>query len=116
MHVPYKGTPEALTDTMAGRVTFFFSPISAALPQVKDGKLMALAVSSAQRSSALKDVPTIAESGVPGFDYNLWVGLFGPAAMPADIVERDQQGRCSARLPRRRSRNGSRISAPSRCR
>jgi tripartite-type tricarboxylate transporter receptor subunit TctC len=88
VHVPYKGTPEALTDTMAGRVTFFFSPISAALPQVKDGKLVALAVSSAQRSSALKDVPTIAESGVPGFDYNLWVGLFGPAAMPADIVER----------------------------
>ena len=88
VHVPYKGTPEALTDTMAGRVTYFFSPISAALPQVKDGKLIALAVSSAQRSSALKDVPTIAESGVPGFDYNLWVGLFGPAAMPADIVER----------------------------
>jgi tripartite-type tricarboxylate transporter receptor subunit TctC len=88
VHVPYKGTPEALTDTMAGRVTYFFSPISAALPQVKDGKLIALAVSGAQRSSALKDVPTIAESGVPGFDYNLWVGLFGPAAMPPEIVER----------------------------
>src|SRR6478752_5611799 len=88
VHVPYKGTPEALKDTLAGRITYFFSPISAALPQVKDGNLLALGVSSAQRSSALKDVPTIAESGVPGFDYNLWVGLFGPAAMPADIVER----------------------------
>ena len=88
VHVPYKGTPEALTDTMAGRVTYFFSPISAALPQVKEGKLLALGVSSAQRSSVLKDVPTIAESGVPGFDYNLWVGLFGPAGMPADLVDR----------------------------
>lgn len=88
VHVPYKGTPEALTDTMAGRVTYFFSPISAALPQIKDGRLIALGVSSAQRSSALKDVPTIAEAGVPGFDYNLWVGLFGPAAIPADTVDR----------------------------
>jgi tripartite-type tricarboxylate transporter receptor subunit TctC len=115
VHVPYKGTPEALTDTMAGRVTFFFSPISAALPQVKDGKLIALAVSSARRSSALKDVPTIAESGVPGFDYNLWVGLFGPAAMPP-ISSSESTRTLRAHLPRRRSRNGSRISAPSRCR
>jgi tripartite-type tricarboxylate transporter receptor subunit TctC len=88
VHVPYKGTPEALKDTIAGRVTFFFSPISAALPQIKDGKVTALAVSSAQRSSVLKDVPTIAEAGVPGFDYNLWVGLFGPANLPPDLVNR----------------------------
>lgn len=88
VHVPYKGTPEALTDTMAGRVTYFFSPISAALPQIKEGKLVALAVSSAQRASSLKDVPTVVEAGVPGFDYNLWVGLFGPAGLPADLVER----------------------------
>jgi len=88
VHIPYKGTPEALTDTIAGRVTYYWSPISAALPHVKEGKLVALAVSSAQRSSALKDVPTLAESGVPGFDYNLWVGMFGPAGMPPDLVER----------------------------
>jgi len=88
VHVPYKGTPEALTDTMAGRVTYFFSPISAALPQIKDGKLIALAVSSAQRSSLLKDVPTIAESGLPGFDYNLWVGVFAPAGLPPELVAR----------------------------
>jgi len=88
VHVPYKGTPEALTDTMAGRVTYFFSPISAALPLLKDGKLVALGVSSTQRSSVLKDVPTIAESGLKDFDYNLWVALFGPAGMPADLVER----------------------------
>jgi tripartite-type tricarboxylate transporter receptor subunit TctC len=86
VHVPYKGTPEAITDTMAGRVTFYFSPISAALPQIKDGKLVALAVSSSKRSSLLPDVPTLAESGLPGFDYNLWVGMFGPSSMPADLV------------------------------
>jgi len=88
VHVPYKGTPEALTDTIAGRTTFYFSPISAALPHIKDGKLIPLAVSSAQRSSLLKDVPTIAESGLPGFDYNLWVGMFGPASMPPELVVR----------------------------
>ena len=88
VHVPYKGTPEALTDTIAGRVTYFFSPISAALPQIREGKLVPLAVSSAQRSSLLKDVPTIAESGLPGFDYNLWVGLFAPAGLPPDLVSK----------------------------
>ena len=88
VHVPYKGTPEALKDTLTGRVTYFFSPISAALPQIKDGKLIALAVSSARRSSVLPDVPTVAESGLPGFDYNLWVAIFGPANMPADLVTR----------------------------
>ena len=95
VHIPYKGTPEALTDTMAGRVTYFFSPISAALPQVREGKLTALAVSTAKRSSVLPNVPTIAESGLPGFDYNLWVGVFAPAGTPADLVEkinRDVQG------------------------
>ena len=88
VHIPYKGTPEALTDTMAGRVTYFFSPISAALANVRDGKLLALGVSTAKRSSALPNVPTIAESGLPGFDYNLWVGLFAPAGTPPDIVDK----------------------------
>jgi tripartite-type tricarboxylate transporter receptor subunit TctC len=88
VHVPYKGTPEALTDTMAGRTAYFFSPISAALPQVREGKLVALAVSTAKRSSVLPDVPTIAESGLPGFDYNLWVGVFAPAGTPVDLVEK----------------------------
>ena len=88
VHVPYKGTPEALTDTMAGRVTYFFSPISAALPNVRDGRLIALAVSTGKRSGALKDVPTIAESGLPGYDYSLWVGMFAPAGTPAAVVDR----------------------------
>lgn len=88
VHVPYKGTPEALTDTMTGRLTYFFSPISAALPNIREGKLVALGVSTAKRSSALPNVPTIAESGLPGFDYNLWVGMYAPAGTPNDIVEK----------------------------
>jgi tripartite-type tricarboxylate transporter receptor subunit TctC len=88
VHIPYKGTPEALTDTMAGRVAYFFSPISAALPQVRDGKLVALGVSSAKRASTLPNVPTVAESGLPGFDYNLWVGMFAPAGTPAEVVDK----------------------------
>ena len=88
VHIPYKGTPEALTDTIAGRVTYFFSPISAALPFVRDGKLVALAVSTAKRSSALPNVPTVAEAGLPGFDYSLWVGMFAPAGTPPDVVDK----------------------------
>ncbi|HYJ98424.1 MAG TPA: tripartite tricarboxylate transporter substrate binding protein [Burkholderiaceae bacterium] len=88
IHVPYKGTPEAMTDTIAGRVSYFFSPISAALPQVRDGKLVALAVSSAKRSTLLPNVPTVAESGLPGFDYNLWVGVFAPAGTPTDVIDK----------------------------
>jgi tripartite-type tricarboxylate transporter receptor subunit TctC len=88
VHIPYKGTPEALTDTMAGRVTYFFSPISAALPNIRESKLVPLGVSTAKRSSALPSVPTIAESGLSGFDYNLWVGLFAPAGTPPDIVDK----------------------------
>lgn len=87
-HVPYKGTPEAISDTIAGRVCCYFAPINAALPHVSGGKAIALAVSSAQRSPLLANVPTIAESGVPGFDYTLWVGLWGPAGMPADLVNK----------------------------
>ena len=95
VHVPYKGTPEALTDTLSGRVQYFFSPISAALPMVRDGRLIALAVSSAKRSSLLPQVPTVAEAGLAGFDYNLWVGVFAPAGTPADVV--DKIGRSVAR-------------------
>jgi tripartite-type tricarboxylate transporter receptor subunit TctC len=87
-HVPYKGTPEAISDTIAGRVCCYFAPINAALPHVGGGKALALAVSSAQRSPLLPNVPTIAESGVPGFDYTLWVGLWGPAGMPGELANK----------------------------
>src|SRR5262245_22245688 len=87
-HVPYKGTPEAIGDTLAGRVCCYFAPITAAVPHVNGGKAAALGVSTAKRSSLLPNVPTIAEAGVPGFEYNLWVGLWGPAGMPAELAEK----------------------------
>lgn len=87
-HVPYKGTPEAIGDTIAGRVCCYWAPINAALPHVSGGKATALAVSSAQRSSLLPNVPTVAEQGVAGFDYTLWVGLWGQVGMPAAIVNK----------------------------
>lgn len=85
-HVPYKGTPEAIGDTIAGRVCCYWAPLNAALPHVNGGKAVALAVSSAQRSPLLPNVPTVAEQGYPGFDYTLWVGLWGPAKMPAEVA------------------------------
>jgi len=88
VHIPYKGTPEALTDTIAGRVTYYFSPIAAALPHIRDGKLVALAVGTAKRTSLLPDAPTVAEAGVPNFNFNLWTGLFAPAASRGEDRER----------------------------
>ena len=85
VHVPYKGTPEAISDTIGGRVCCYWAPLNAALPHVSGGKALALGVSSAKRSGLLPDVPTIAEQGYPGFDYTLWVGLWGPIGMPAEI-------------------------------
>ena len=88
VHVAYKGTPEAIGDTLGGRVCCYFAPINAALPHVRGGRATALAVSSAKRSSLLPEVPTVAEAGVPGFDYTLWLGLWGPASMPPEIAEK----------------------------
>jgi len=88
VHVAYKGTPEAIGDTLGGRVCCYFAPINAALPHVRGGRAIALAVSSAKRSSLLPEVPTVAEAGVPGFDYALWLGLWGPASMPPEIAEK----------------------------
>jgi tripartite-type tricarboxylate transporter receptor subunit TctC len=85
-HVPYKGTPEAIGDTIANRVCCYWAPLNAALPHVNGGKAVALAISSAQRSPLLPNVPSVAEQGYAGFDYTLWVGLWGPAKMPADVA------------------------------
>lgn len=87
-HVPFKGTPEAMTDVIGGRDDWFFAPLSPALPLIRDGKLQALAVSSAQRSPSLPNVPTTVEAGVPGSEYTLWVGMIVPSATPAPIVAR----------------------------
>jgi tripartite-type tricarboxylate transporter receptor subunit TctC len=87
VHIPYKGTPEALTDTMNGRVDYFFAPVIAALPMVRDNRVTALAVGSAKRASVLPDVPTTEVAGYPGSAYNFWVGMLAPAGMPPAIVE-----------------------------
>ena len=87
-HIPYKGTGPALTDTIAGQTNVFFSSTATAMPHVKSGRLRAIAVTTAKRIPALPDVPTIAESGVPGYDVTLWHGLIGPKGLPRAIVDR----------------------------
>jgi tripartite-type tricarboxylate transporter receptor subunit TctC len=91
VHVPYKGFGPALTDLLAGQVSAAFATTLAALPQVRAGKLHALGISGARRSAAAAEVPTIAESGVPGFDVNEWQMLLAPAGTAAAIVERMQR-------------------------
>jgi len=87
-HIPYKGTGPALTDTLAGQINVFFSSTANAMPHVKAGKLRAVAVTTAVRIPALPEVPTIAESGVPGYDVVLWHGLIGPKGLPRAVVDR----------------------------
>ena len=87
VHVPYKGGPEALADAIAGRIEFVFSPMGLAIPMIRDRKLVALAVSTAARSPALPDVPTLAEAALPGFDFDTWYGVFAPASTPKPIVQ-----------------------------
>jgi tripartite-type tricarboxylate transporter receptor subunit TctC len=86
VHVPYKGGPEALTDLLAGRISFVFSPIGLALRLVKEKRLVALAATPASRSPALPEVPTVAEAGLPGFEFDTWYGLFAPGATPRVLV------------------------------
>ena len=88
VHVPFKGTPEALSDVIGGRNDWFFAPLSSALPLIKDGKLMALAVSTPQRTPSLPLVPTTLEAGIPGSDYTFWVGMIVASATPPAIVRR----------------------------
>ncbi len=88
VHVPFKGTPEAITDVIGGRSDWFFAPLSSALPLIRDGKLQALAVSTAKRSALLPEVPTTVEAGVPGSDYTFWVAFVVPAATPTAVVQR----------------------------
>lgn len=85
-HIPYKGAPAAIPDLLGGRVTMMFSVTTVALPLAREGKLRALAVTSLRRSSAVPELPTIAESGYPGFEVTLWQGLLAPARTAAAIV------------------------------
>jgi len=88
VHVPFKGTPEAISDVIGGRSDWYFSPVSGALPLVREGKLTALAVSTPQRSPILPQVPTTVEAGVPGSDYIFWVGMIAPGATPPAVIKR----------------------------
>lgn len=87
-HIPYKGTGPAFNDLLAGRVPLAFVSVLAVLPNVKAGKLKALGISSVQRSSAAPDIPTIVESGLPGYESVNWFGLVGPSGMQRDVVNR----------------------------
>ena len=86
VHIPFKGIPEALTEAITGRVQFFMSPIANSVNLAKEGKLVALGVSSAKRDALLPDVPTIAEAGVPGYESILWFGLLAPAQTPRPVL------------------------------
>jgi len=87
-HIPFKGGAEALTEVIAGRVEYYFCPIATALPHIRDGRLLGLAVSSPKRASALPDVPTTLEAGFADSDYTFWIGAFVPAKTPKEIVEK----------------------------
>ena len=86
VHIPYKGTAPAVTDVLAGHVSLMFNSMPSVLQHVKSGRLKGIAVGSAKRSPAAPNIPTVAESGVPGFEYVTWYGLFAPAATPKDLI------------------------------
>jgi tripartite-type tricarboxylate transporter receptor subunit TctC len=88
MHVPYRGGTLALNDLMGGSIQLMFSDIASAVPQIKAGKLRAIAVTGAQRTLSLPDVPTVAEGGVPGYAIEAWFGLLAPAGTPAPVINR----------------------------
>jgi tripartite-type tricarboxylate transporter receptor subunit TctC len=87
-HIPFKGAPEGLTEIMAGRIDFEFSPLGTSAPLIAGGKLSALAVSTRERAKALPDVPTTIEAGFPNSEFDFWIGLFLPAKTPRPIVEK----------------------------
>ena len=88
VHVPYKGAPQAVSDVLAGHMQLMFNSIAPIVPHIKSGKIRVLGVASAQRSPQMPELPTIAESGVPGFEAVNWFGMFAPAKTPRTIVNR----------------------------
>jgi tripartite-type tricarboxylate transporter receptor subunit TctC len=86
VHVPYKGTPQAINDAIAGRIQFVVTSIVPAVPLVRSGRLQALAITTRERVAALAEVPTVAEAGLPGFHYDGWYGLIAPARTPRAVV------------------------------
>lgn len=96
VHVPFKGSPEAINETLTGRVDFFFAPLVSALPMIKAGRLQALAVATQKRSAQLPDVPTLAEAGIANSEYLFWIGMLVPAKTPRDVVARLNQATLKA--------------------
>ncbi len=88
VHVPYKGEPQAITDLVAGRVQLMFASSSTSVPHIREGRLHAVVTTLPKRSALLPDVPSIAEAGMPQFSITSWAGLFGPAQMPREVVQR----------------------------
>jgi tripartite-type tricarboxylate transporter receptor subunit TctC len=88
VHVPYKGIPEAMNDTMTNRVQFFMAPMASSVNLVRDGRLVGLGVTSIKRVSLYPDIPTITESGLPGFEFDSWGGLIAPSKVPRSIIIR----------------------------
>ena len=88
LHVPYKGSGPAVADLMGGQVDYMFDSITSAKPHIDSGKLKALAVTTAKRSSTLPGLPTVAESGMPGYELTPWFATFAPAGTPARIIEK----------------------------
>lgn len=88
VHVPFKGTPEALSEVMAGRVDYYFCPVNVCLSLIHEKRVLALGMGSSKRSAAMPDLPTTVELGVPESDYDFWVGMFVPAETPRDIVDK----------------------------
>ena len=88
VHVPYKGEPQAITDLVAGRVQLMFASSSTSVPHIREGRLHAVVTTLPKRSALLPEVPSIAEAGMPQFSITSWAGLFGPAQMPREIVQR----------------------------
>ena len=91
VHVPYKGSPEAITETIAGRMDYFFAPLVSALPMIKAGRLLPLAVGTPKRSSLLPDVPTLTEAGVSKADYVFWIGMLVSSKTPRDVIQKINQ-------------------------
>jgi tripartite-type tricarboxylate transporter receptor subunit TctC len=88
IHVPYKGSPQSLSELMGGQISAAFAPMLTAMPQFKSGRIRPLAVTTARRTAVAPELPTIAESGVPGYDSNAWFGLLAPAGTPRELVTR----------------------------
>ena len=88
VHVPFKSGSEAMTEVITGRVDYFFAPLATVLPLIREGQVVALAVSSRTRAEQLPDVPTTVEAGYPNSDYTPWFGIFGPAGIPAPIINK----------------------------